>query len=232
MATRQLKQAGLLGTVLSLAVALAGCTPPAPQPPVSVTPTASATPAQPFTPTPTPLPTASGASGPLGVVQVNQTFSGATGLVYTVQEVTTVWLDAEQFRWVGAGSKRAVGVRLSVDDRAVKADGTKLDDWPPPGDMPPVFLTTLDGAHYAYCYHLNAGGQADTAHNLSLLGGDVAYSFDEEAGLGEGWVVCDTSPADDDLFGGEYIVNIRSRAGNAFDGTPVFDPVFQVVIVP
>jgi len=164
---------------------------------------------------------------------VNQTFGGPTGLVYTVQEVNTVWLDADQFEPVGAAWTRMVGVRLAADDRKAKADGTKLYSWPPVGNIPPVFLTTSDGAHYANCYTLDAwGGQAAAERNLSAIGGDLAYSFDEETGLGEGWVVCGTSSADGYLFGGEYTVNIRSRSGETSDGTWVQDPVFQVVIVP
>ncbi|MCL2653559.1 MAG: hypothetical protein FWD63_07225, partial [Propionibacteriaceae bacterium] len=113
--TRQLTRAGLVGAVLCLAIVLAGCAPSAPP-----------------TPTPTPglTPTASGGTGPFGVVQVNQTFTGRAGVTITIQEATK-WLPPTQYWSKSHSWARIAGLRVIVDDRQAKAAGTKLDDWPP-----------------------------------------------------------------------------------------------------
>jgi len=133
------------------------------------------------------------------VVQVNQTFTGRTGVTITIQQATK-WLPATQF-WANTGGwHRMAGLRVIVDDRQAKAAGMKLDDWPPPGDPVPLIFTlvTPDFHHSAFCYGLYENSDAaGRAQDLAAFGGDVAFSFDEPTGVGEGWIVCGTLSTED-----------------------------------
>ena len=219
MATRQLKQAGLLGAVLGLAVAAAGCTS---APDLLPTPTSNVT------------PTAIGATGPFGTVQVNQTFVGRAGMTVTVQEATK-WVPAPQFWAQRFGWVRVVGVRVVVDTRPAKAAGTTLDNWPSPYD--PVLsifgVVTLTNLKLAHCYGLyHDSDPASQARDLSAFGGDVAFSYDEDTDIGEGWIICGTTPDIDSLFDDEYAVSIQTPDGAAADGSGISDGWRMVMIVP
>jgi len=166
------------------------------------------------------------------VVQVNQTFTGRTGMTITIQEATT-WLPAPQF-WSGwLGWVRVVGLRVVVDDRQAKANGTKLENWPPANDpVSHIFkVITADYRHSTSCYGLYLDKDpAGEASDLAAIGGDVAFSFDEATGIGEGWIICGTIPPQDSLFGPQYVVNVEWPFGTAADGSSVSDPLRFVVV--
>jgi len=179
-------------------------------------------------------PTASGGKGPFGVVQVNQTFVGQTGMTITVQEATK-WVPAPQFWAQRFGWVRVAGLRVIVDDRPAKAAGTTLEDWPPPEDptLSIFMLFAPDDLKLAHCYGLFLDSDpAGQARDLSAFGGDVAFSFDEDAGVGEGWIICGTPPYVDSFFGDRYGVSIEWPSGSSADGSEISDPIRTVMIVP
>jgi len=227
--------------VVLLAASLAGCAkvtdaadptgrPFNTVPTVAVTPAPSVTspvPMPSITAAPLPIPTFTGASGPLGVVQVNQTYTTPSGLSFTVQQANTTWLGATpSWAYWPNGLIRVVGLRVSVDERQAKAVGTTFPRLP--AQLFPIVLSTLDNRHPADCFTISS----NESFVLDALGGDVAFVMDDTAGVGEGWIMCGTMGAQDQYFGGGYVINIIPPTGTTADGTKVYAPQYQMAVTP
>jgi len=222
----------VVGVTFSL-LAMAGCAPTVPQYTASAAEPASATPQPSPAPTPNSTSTVTGGMGPLGLVKINQTFSGVTGLTITLQEATTTWLPADQFGSIAATMVRVVGLRVVIDDHLAKERGITLWAWPPDAHGVPIDIRAHDDTNTGMCVAISEETDAAAqARDLAAIGGDVAFAFDEVTNSGEGWLLCGTNEVDDSAFGNGYIISTMWIHGNDQFEKHVSDPANYVVVVP
>ncbi|MCL2652599.1 MAG: hypothetical protein FWD63_02265 [Propionibacteriaceae bacterium] len=218
-----------MAIVLLVLAALTACstTRPVVTPSVSSTPSSSATPGA--------LPTVRGAAGPLGVVQVNQTFYYDTiGLRVTVSEATTAKLSGETVRsgW-GNTYSQVFAMRVAVDTTEAAARNLGLNFDSELGNSG-FSVYSKDYSSDATCltltYQFDA---AEQAHALEAIGGDVAFNFDATTDTGEGWVVCPIVVSDNADYMDGYTVHFRGASGHDSNGSLIgIGPQLLLVVEP
>jgi len=216
-----------------LAIIMSMLTACAPGPPTS-TVTESSTPAEtPALPTTSPVPTVSGASGPLGVVQANQTWIDAsTGLSVTIEQVTTAPLPGAKVRSSWDIYAQMFGLRVAVDTTGAIFRGVTLDAWPPIGLASGFWLLSSDQMHDADCDTLTFDlSDVEQRQALAAIDGDTAFQFDTQSGRGDGWIMCGVFPEDAASFTTGFTVIFDATAAHTADGNRVGSPPLAVVAV-
>ena len=176
-------------------------------------------------------------SGELGVIEFNQTFEDPdTGVLITVQKVTTVWIPIIQPEDIGPDfpGQSMIGIRISADNS--QAQYTTY------GPFPSSFTiySTQTGAP-ARCVTIAerpatdySGAIVNTAKILQALGGDKAFttsvSTDEP---NEGWLMCRPSQELDaaGFESGGFTVTYHRDAYTTSDGTELPEIMIDAVKV-
>lgn len=187
-------------------------------------------------PTPNPTPTVRGGTGPLGVVQVNQTlYDAASGVRVTISEATTAKLaGATVTPRLARGFPQVFALRVVVDTTESAARNIQVDFSSENGDT--FFsLYSLDLRGDADCWtlasRLIAGEKGDPTQALTAIGGDVAFEFNAATHYGEGWVACPIVKTDNNDYMDGYIVRFNGASGPGPDGKRVGIPQTFVVVV-